>query len=472
MSSIRTSLIVGTVVVVLVALVAAGLLLYSGVRSALMAQFDRSLEDKARFLASTVEFTPKDVEVEFSELDMREFEGGDDAGYLQLWASNGQVLYRSPSLGGDDLEAFGSREEAASTFRWIDLSGDRTVRGVGFSYTPTVDQEEFEELGAEAPETIPRLSIIMAREAVSVHRFLDRLRVLLISIGLAAAVVAAGLLWIVVRRSLQPLRALAAQISTMGEKSLSSRVTLQRSPEEVKPIVDRLNDLLRRLDTAFQRERSFSSDVAHELRTPLAGLRSTMEVTLSRERSDEEYRESLGESLKMIRELQDMIEKLLYLGRLESGQLAVESRPTDLNELVRSSWKPLADIAARRHIEVEWKLAPRAAAPTDPTLLAAAARNILENAVTHANENGTVTIETSQKDGHIRFRVTNTGSDIALEDVPVLVQRFVQGDPSRSATGTHCGLGLTMVKSIAARLGHDLNVTSSKGGEFRVTLSI
>ena len=476
MHSLRRRLIVGTTVGTAIVLAAAGVLLYSLVRAGLLRQFERSMIDKARLLASTVEVEFGVVDLEFEKLDMREFEGADGPGYMQLWLDDGSVAFRSPSLAGRDLKRF-ARPAGSPAYRWLKLPNRGRARGVGIVFRPRAEYEDVgvpEEVIPDEPGLMPAgtITLVLARDTSSMDRTLARLRTLLLVTGCLAVALSAGVLWLVIRRSLRPIDQVAAEINRLGEEDLSARLEAPNAPKEIQPVTERLNDLLGRLEIAFRRERSFSSNVAHELRTPLAGLRSMIEVALSRPRGGGEYREALSDSLQVTTQMQAMVEKLLSLARLDAGQVRTAPQSVAINDLVRACWAPLADCAEARRLRIQWELGPPASVVTDPSLLEVALRNVLENAVAHADDGGSVRIETVVGGDRADIRVTNTGSTLPQEEAERVFERFWRGDAARTAAGVHSGLGLSLVKKIAEVLGGAARVRSRAGGEFEITLSI
>ncbi|MHC4180554.1 MAG: ATP-binding protein, partial [Planctomycetota bacterium] len=284
--------------------------------------------------------------------------------------------------------------------------------------------------------------------------------------------VAGGVLAVIIRRTLRPLDRLAGEIAELDGQQLSSRLELPATPRELVPVVNRLNELLARLEHAFERERSFSADIAHELRTPIAGLRSALEVAISRPRDAEDYRHTLEESLEIVRRTQNMVQTMLYLCRLDAGQIELEEQPVAVDELVRTSWKPLQDLAAARGLEVDWGLPPAVSVMSDPILLEVAIRNVLENAVVYADERGCVRVQVNGAEGTTSIRVVNSGSVLQQEQVPSLLERFVRADNARDSSRPHCGLGLPIVARIAEILRMSVDIRSRAGGDFEVTLSL
>ncbi len=473
MRSIRTSLMVGAVATTVGMLALASVAVYRGAKTTLVRQFDEALADDARVIASTVRTSGDAIELEFDDVDIREFTPPDGHGYLQLSIVGGSVLYRSPNLGESELPGADAIELNHPVFRWIRVGKAARVRTVDLCFVPWVDDEGYEEVGPPLPRTAdpPTIHLVAALEPVEVPAFLARLRALFLAVGALTGLIAAGVIAGVIRASLRPLNDLAGEIARLSDDDLSSRVRVRATPREMEPVVDQLNQLLVRLESAFQRERTFSADIAHELRTPLAGLRSTIEVALSRPRREADYKETMTELLEIIRKVQAMVETLLYLGRLEAGQVEIEPSAVDLGEVAAASWKPLVETAEARRLAVKWILARDVTVVTDPILLEVAIRNLLENAVIYADEGGYVRVEVVQEGSRGVLRVVNSGSTVSQENVGDLLRRFTRADLSRKATGGHSGLGLALVSKIAAVLRYSMRIESRVGGEFSVTFS-
>ena len=157
---------------------------------------------------------------------------------------------------------------------------------------------------------------------------------------------------VVVRRGLHPLQSIAAEIAAIDEKCLDAHIAEESTPAEILPIRDRLNNLLSRLREAFERERRFSANVAHELRNPLAGMRSTIEVTLTRDRGGPEYRQALSDCLGIIDGMQAMVGNLLLLARMDADQMTFHPERIVLSELVDSSWEAFLGQGDRTRTDV------------------------------------------------------------------------------------------------------------------------
>ncbi len=547
MRSLQAKLVTGTAVGTAVVLLAAGLVVYFLVRSRLVEQFDRSLVGRATLLASAVEQEDGEVDLEFDEFDLSEFRRPGGTGYLELWQTDGSVLYRSPSLGEGDLERPASPGRSP-TCRWLSLEDGRTGRAVEFSFlgrtdggrdsggrgvrlndlpeaaraavrreagaSPVVKIERKTEGGrtiyeaewrvdggkmevkvdegggllkrelerGDGPQEVGSqpatraqagpLTLVLARDAAPLLDALGTLRAVLLAVGLTAVGASAAVLGLIVRRSLAPLNRAAERISRLHDRNLGERLRDDDVPGEMQPVIARLNELLGRLDVAFRRERQFSADVAHDLRTPLAGLRSTTDVALSRERPAAEYHEAIADCRRIVLQMQAMVEKLLSLARLEAGAVELHVEPVVLDDVVSREWRSLEETARARKLEVRLAQEARRAVRTDATLLGLVVRSILDNAVRHADEGGTVEIESGCDDHAARLRVANTGSAVAQSQAHDVFERFWRGDAARSRAADHCGLGLSLVQRAVAALGGTADVTSRAGGWFEIAVTI
>jgi len=470
MRSLRTWLVVSTAAGAAAVLAVAGFALYLLVRDGLVDQFDRAMNDKAGLLASAIEYEGGEVETDFDELAMDEFAAGPQPSYLQVWLPDGSVCYRSPSLAGGDLGRVAG-VTGLETVEPVILPDGRPGRRIRLAFTPRVEGGGRQTGVSGAPASDgPRLVLVLSRPTARTDATLARLRAALIGVGAAAVAVTAAVLWVAVRRGLRPVDRLAGDIGAVNETALSRRIALADAPTELAPVVSCLNRLLGRLEAAFERERGFSADVAHELRTPLAGLRSTMDVTLARPRAPQEYKEALRACHRITVEMQTMVEHLLALARLDAGQMEVRPERVSPARVIRDAWQPLAERAEARGLHVAWRVEEDGDVLADAALLGLVVRNVLENVVVHADEGGDVIVETVVEDVGVRIRVTNTGSRLSQEQADRAFERFWRGDAARTQTGMHCGLGLPLVRMATEVMGGTVAARSMAGGEFAITV--
>jgi signal transduction histidine kinase len=278
---------------------------------------------------------------------------------------------------------------------------------------------------------------------------------------------------LIVRFGLRPVDRISDRIALLNETELSNRLHETGLPAELQPIVQRLNGLLQRLAAAFERERAFTADVAHELRTPLSALLTTLDVCRSRPRSSAEYEAALDKSRDLTRRLKSMVQNLLTMARAEAGQLSRSRSPVDLCQLLQECWTPLAERAEMRKLKVQWDRPSSCPIETDADKLRIVLTNLLDNAVSYANDGGTIAVSIQRhKQGPVHIEVANTGNQISAENMPQVFERFWRSDTSRSETGVHCGLGLSLCLRLSKVMGIGLQAQARPPDWFAVSLSI
>ena len=476
MRSLRGVLVLETIFASASIVFVSAVLLYFLVESVLVEQFDRSLLDNLLPIAASVEQESGKIELDLENVDLREFQRSDRPAYFQLWLEGSTATYRSPLLGERDLGRIDGDRESPG-FAWITLPDGRDGRGIGFSFTPREDgakkkRRKAEEAGVPWVPSQMRVSLVLARETAPILVPLRRIGAWLGAVGLSAMLITAAFLWWIIRQNLSPLSRLAAQIARLDSGDLAARLNAPDAREEIRPVVERMNEFLQRLEASFQRERTLTANVAHELRTPLAGIRATIEVALSRPRTTDGYRESLTECHRIAADLQTVVDNLLVLARIESGHTRARPRAVQLRDRLLANWRPFEDASVARQLQVDWQLAQEGQVVTDPALLDVVLRNIFDNAVEYADQGGQVRIAMQTRSDGAEVRVQNTGSTLGQDEAQQVFDRFWRGGSARSDAGTHCGLGLVLVKEIMQTLGGGVSVRSCMGGWFEIVLSI
>jgi signal transduction histidine kinase len=462
--SIRTRLLVWVVggMAVLLALFAVGL--YAVISRALVASFDDVLASRARLISASVEQTDRELKADIDETDLPEFRRADRPDFFQVWREDGEVLGRSSSLKGASLDRFGG-QLGALVFKPVRLPDGRAGRAVGWMFTPRIDDE------AKRAIQPPNAVLVVARGTGALDSEIAFLGWLL-AVGTGGTIVLALLVGtVVVRLGLRPLETVAAQIGAIRDDDLAARIPMDRLPVELAPVVQRLNDLLQRLDAAFKRERTFTADAAHELRTPLAGLRSTLEVALTHPRGTAEYREALADCLEIVQHTQALVDSLLALARLDGERGGIRMESLALDQIVDAACRPLAEKAQARNLKVESRVPPDAVCAGDRASLLMALTALLTNAVDYTETGGRIEIDAGRTGRAVELTIANTGCRLADEDLAHVFERFWRGDTSRAGTGVHFGLGLALVQRVVESLGGTA-AASAAAGTFTIRLTL
>ncbi len=294
----------------------------------------------------------------------------------------------------------------------------------------------------------PNVDVQMAMDMSPDEKILKRFRKkLLITLGFSLLACALMGYWIA-QRGIRPVKKMAGTAARIGSSTLYERLEKSGLPSELSDLAATFNDMLDRLENSFVRLSRFSSDIAHELRTPLQNLQGEAEVILSKERNPDEYREILGSSLEEYQRLSTLIDRLLFLARAENPQTQIQREELDLKKELGLLQDFYGLSAGESGIALRVEAPDGLRADLDRSLFQRAVGNLVENALKHTPAGGTVLLKTSAGNGNVRVDVTDTGKGIAPDQVSRLFDRFYRVDPSRSPSSGGFGLGLSIVKSI------------------------
>lgn len=444
---------------VLVALAGAGV--YYCARTALLGQFDTALLARAQTLTTVTSVKGDKVEIEFSDELVHGYEkGGGD--FFEFWRAGGAVVERSRSLGAADLVP---RPEPADRPQFLDLvlPGGRAGRAVSLTFRPQDAEDDKKSAGTD-------LVLVVAAARDDLDRTLATLLLVLAGGG---GLLLAGTALAVPRalsEELAPLQLLADQAARIDAGSLGARFPVAGLPGELAPITARLNELLARLETSFERERRFSSDVAHEFRTPVAELRCLAELALKL--PEERAANTDAEVLAVALHLESVLSQLLALARGEAGAAALQPERVRLERLLEEIVVKFQRAAAARQIQLRWHAEAGAETVTDAGLLRSILRNLVDNAVEYAPAGATVAVEARVVGGRLTVRVVNPVDNLEAADLPLLFDRFWRKDPARSSGSNHSGLGLPLARLFARALGGELSATLVRPAELELTLVV
>lgn len=275
-----------------------------------------------------------------------------------------------------------------------------------------------------------------------------------------AALLTAGLGWLAVHSGLLPLRRMTDLAASLSANRLDQRLPETGLPPEIRVLAVAFNAMLDRLEDSFRRLSEFSSDIAHELRTPVSNLLTQTQVSLTRPRTAAEYREVLQSSAEEYERLARMIGDMLFLAKADNRLLAINSENVDLGGEVGKLVEFYGILAEEQGIRLE--VAGSASATGDRLMLRRAVSNLLSNAIRHSTTGNTVTIRLDSDSTGAVIAVENPGS-IPAEHLPRLFDRFYTGDPARRAGGEGLGLGLAIVRSIVEVHGGKISAASEDG---------
>lgn len=479
MRSLKARLVMEVITAALLVLAVAGVVLYLTVRSHIVEQVDRSLTEQVKTLTASIEEKPYGLEVDLNEMKVEDLEKAEIPVYFRIAMLGGRVIYSSESIDGVSVSSE-QAESGENDHWWYTLPDGRTVRSTLVTFVPEKDEEDAEvppqdTLGLLIDRQAPSGGFIVLqvfRDVTATKRFLRAFLIMLIVTWIGALAVLSAAVWAAVTLGTRPVRFLAAKIESIGDEDLSVRLSESDAPTELLPVVSRLNRLLERLDDSFARERAFTSDAAHELRTPLAGLKTTLEVALARERDGEEYRRFLEEALFVVRQMELLVGALLSLVRIDSGSFPIERSAVNLADALEGVLAEHLPESSRKGIAVETNSVRGIIVSADGNLLSRVLGELIGNAVHYTPQGGKIRIETDQTSGAVSLHIVNTGSRVDGDDGERVFERFWRGDKAREDTGERSGLGLPVARKIVEAMGGRLKVETEMGGEFAVTLTL
>lgn len=297
--------------------------------------------------------------------------------------------------------------------------------------------------------------IVVARDIRHHTDFLDRMQRDFWLALLSAALLTVVLGMLIARQGMSPVRDIARAAGRISAGQLAERIAEQHVPHELAELVIAFNAMLGRLEESFKRLSEFSADLAHELRTPLHSLRMQTEVSLSKLRSSEEYRDLLAANLEAYERLARIIADMLFLAKADHGLVMPQKESVALGDLGQHLFDYYGILAENLELRL---VGQNLSVPGDRLMLQRAIGNLLVNAIHHTPPQGWVTLEISAEEEMAVIRLSNSGPTIPREALERIFDRFVRLDQDSEGSG----LGLAITKSIVLAHGGYISVSSAE----------
>ena len=458
MSSLRRQLTKPLFIGVGSAILLSGGILYASVSEALLEHFDQALVARANALTSLLEVDDESEELfidfDFNPSAFPEYLAASESAYFEIWLGDGTPARRSENLGDAHL-ALHKPEGGEPLYRNFELPDGRAARALWVELIVKVlpedgDEEEDEErFHSDLPdEELPRvwLSIACPREELNAALALITGRLLiaaLIGLGLGYLAIGRG-----VRGGLKSVERLGDEVGAIDAAHLSTRLATEKVPSELQPVVARLNELLERIQAAFERQKRMTAAMAHELRSASDVAQRWPEDSSLRD-------DTLATAADVAARMGDTIDAVMRYCRLEAGQVEAEREPVPLRTLLDELWQPYAKLASQRGVHLENELPQDVSIHSDRGLLSILFSNLLGNAASFAGA-GSVQALVSESTGRLEVQISNSASDLSPEDLAHISEPFWRKDAARTG-GTHSGLGLALVAALGQALGHSVN---------------
>lgn len=466
MKSIRFRLLVWILSGVAILFAVAGSCIYFALRYELVSQIDDELQQARKVIYNVfendslkpgvfVKGAAPGQRLRFREEERwREFDYEDGELFYQLRDTGGEVLLRSSSLGDRTIEA---PEKLSDPRKPISLElADGTLLRARIDFTNSGQwPEQFRDrLSSEDAQ----IEIIVARSTSETGQTLSFLLAGIWLAGILAAGATGLFVTVALRQGLSPLYQLGADAAKVDASRLSDRFNDKDLPSELHPICEQLNHLMARLENSFDRERRFSSDLAHEMRTPVAEVCNLAEaaVLFPEKVPAAQYRKILTTGKRM----RGIVESLLFLSRWENGSADIEVERIDLDGVVDECLQPYAARAAEKNLVVEIAISPGNSISTDLNLFRNILNNLISNAIDYSPSGGLVKLEAIEASSGmpIGLSISNPVVEMDSAEVDLLFDRFWRKDQVRGSS-THCGLGLSVAQACAEAVSMKLEAS-------------
>jgi two-component system heavy metal sensor histidine kinase CusS len=309
---------------------------------------------------------------------------------------------------------------------------------------------------------LPSLMVAVSVDITHHEHFMTSFkRTLWLFVAVAAAL--AGLLgWAAVRRGLAPLQAIRQGAAGVTASRLDYRLAVDSVPVELAELAETLNAMLARLEDSFRRLKDFSSDLAHELRTPISNLMTETQVALTKTRSADEYHDVLASNAEEYERLARMIGDMLFLAQADNGLIVPNCEPVDLAAEVRELFDFFDALAEEKTLQLSLTGAGQVSG--DKLMLRRALANLLSNAIRHTPESGSIRISIESSADGTTLMIENSGEPIPEEHLIRIFDRFYRADPSRHRSSEGAGLGLAITRSIVQAHGGEISVRPTTDG--------
>ncbi len=278
--------------------------------------------------------------------------------------------------------------------------------------------------------------------------------------------------YLILRQAFKPVETISNTAKSISEsRNLSQRIALEGGKDEIHRLADTFDEMLSKIEKTLDKEKQFTSDASHELRTPVAVISSECEYTLECAVTLDEAKESVMSIKQQTDKMSRLISELLAISRMDRDTIDIHFEHTDVSELLNFVCDEQEEIHAK-NMTLKRDIMQNVCFETDSMLLARIFINLISNAYSYGKENGTIEVSLLEREKEVVVQISDNGIGISEEDIPKIWERFYQVNTSRTNTDGSMGLGLSMVKLIADKLGVSIAVKSKLGEGTSFTLIV
>jgi len=279
--------------------------------------------------------------------------------------------------------------------------------------------------------------------------------------------------WILARRSLAPIGYIASKAENISSQNLSERLTPRGTGDEMDMLIRTINEMIARLESSFKRMAEFTADASHELKTPICAMRGEAEVLLLKERRAEEYQEGLAHFIEQFDHLNQMINDLILLSKVDTTQVELKMTPLRLDHLMKDLCNLFQVLAEQKNIALETGSLEEVTVIGDKVRLQQLFTNLIDNAIKYTSR-GAIHITVEKDESAVLVKIIDTGMGIPKEEREKIFKRFYRMDKSRSRETGGVGLGLSIAEWIVHAHQGSIEVDSevNQGSTFTVSLPL
>lgn len=437
-------------------LIFVGLTSFSAINRYLQDSFDSNLLTKAQVLVTLFEEKEDGYEFEFADEIMPEFSRSKNPEYFQFWHENGDHFEKSNSLFDTDLPY---SEGLISSYQFGDLTlpNGKDGRMVQIGFTPHLDDDL---IASDENRNVENLVLVLARDTISIAALIDTMALILLLTVPSILLVIAFIVRYAVRRGLKPLNEVNIQLSEIKGYDLSKRVEIKSTVADLEGVITVLNQVLDGIQQSFQREQRFSSDVAHELRTPIAELMNMAEVAAKwpqKVNHEEFYRDVLDSSKK----LHLIVDSLLEMARCKAGNMNLDFSQIKIRYHLEDILLRYEQCAQKKRVFFENNIDENVEIYSSELALDMILSNLLSNTVEYSAIDSHIEINQRVEFGKVTLSITNQVENLDKDDLPHMTESMWRKDQSRSSDD-HIGLGLTLVQAYCDMLNFKMNIQLEK----------
>lgn len=377
---------------------------------------------------------------------------------LIIGDSYGKIAYGSQALGENGASINDLLEKSVNIIKPTFVNRSIGSTPLRFGVFPVIRDGQHQAI------------VLMGQPMDVIQKSLNTLAVTLIVTYIALLLFTIGGGFVLARKALNPITVVSKQLKKISAENLKERVLVSQTGDEIEELSQTFNSLLDRLNDAFVRERQFIGDVAHELKTPVATLKGEIELAISKQRTNDEYKQSFNETLIDVNRLSTTIKNILDLAWLGAEDANLGDHQFDISIALVELKEIAVKLAGQKHIVIKGEIEPNIMVPGIEDKISRAVLNLIDNAIKYTPRDKSITISLRKKKGMAVLEVKDTGIGISEKELSHIFERFYRGTKTAKTLGS--GLGLAIAQGIIKAHNGGIRATSLVGKGTHVTITL